>query len=147
MTEEIKSRQSEEVTSGHAAVTGGASRNGGTERKAMISWAALLDEAVKRLDQAYRPELDEREAGLHSRGLQPLPQLFAEGFRRLVCQYVSGAFITVTLGLDKQACDFRPAGLPFPVNCVIPLRGESELTPGDGWLLVTSRSNPCGALP
>ncbi len=31
MTEEIKTRQSEEVTSGHAAITGGASRIDGTE--------------------------------------------------------------------------------------------------------------------
>ncbi len=56
MTEEIKTRQSEEGTSGHSAVTGGASRNGGTERKPMISWAALLDEAVKKpgfIHEAY----------------------------------------------------------------------------------------------
>lgn len=31
MTEEIKTRQSEEAMSGHAAITGGASRNEGTE--------------------------------------------------------------------------------------------------------------------
>ena len=56
MTEEIKTRHSEEVTNGHAAVTGGASRNGGTERKAMVSWAALLDEAVRKpgfIHEAY----------------------------------------------------------------------------------------------
>ena len=62
MTEEIKTRQTKEDASGVESVsqttdnTGAASRNGGTERKAMISWAALLDEAVKKpgfIHEAY----------------------------------------------------------------------------------------------
>ncbi len=61
MTEEINARQTAEETrsaveSGQRADTGGASRNGGTERKPMVSWAALLDEAVKKpgfIHEAY----------------------------------------------------------------------------------------------
>ena len=56
MTEEIKTRQTAEgttsaVESALRAATGSA-RNG-AERKAMVSWAALLDEAVKKPDFIY----------------------------------------------------------------------------------------------
>jgi len=61
VTEEIKTRQTAEegtsaAESGQRADTGSASRNGGTERKAMASWAVLLDEAVKKpgfIHEAY----------------------------------------------------------------------------------------------
>lgn len=62
MTEEIKTRQKSEEAIGVESVsqvmdnTGGASRNGGTERKVKVSWAALLDEAVKKpgfIHEAY----------------------------------------------------------------------------------------------
>jgi hypothetical protein len=60
-TEEIKVRQTAEQTTsvveaGQRADTGAASRNDGTERKPMVSWAALLDEAVKKpgfIHEAY----------------------------------------------------------------------------------------------
>lgn len=53
MTEEINARQTtQEATSvvetGQRGDTGGASRNGGIQRKPMVSWAALLDVAVKK---------------------------------------------------------------------------------------------------
>ena len=59
MTEEIKTRQTAEETtsaveSGQRADTGSARY--GAERKAMVSWAALLDEAVKKpgfIHEAY----------------------------------------------------------------------------------------------
>jgi len=60
VTEEIKaSRTAEEastVESDQRANTGGASRDGGAERKAMVSWAALLNEAGKKpgfIHEAY----------------------------------------------------------------------------------------------
>jgi hypothetical protein len=61
VTEETKTRQAaaetkSAVESGQRADTVGASRNGGTERKAMVSWAALLDEAVNQpgfIHEAY----------------------------------------------------------------------------------------------
>ncbi len=61
MTEEIRNRQTAEETktavgSGQRADKSSASRNGGTERKAVVSWAALLDEAVKKpgfIHEAY----------------------------------------------------------------------------------------------
>jgi hypothetical protein len=61
--EEIKTRQtaddaSSTVPAGDPASTVGARY--GAERKPMVSWAALLDEAVKK-------------AGFHPRRLQPLP--------------------------------------------------------------------------
>ena len=61
MTEEIKTRRAAEETksaveSGQRVDTVGASRNGETERKAMVSWAALADEAVNQpgfIHEAY----------------------------------------------------------------------------------------------
>jgi N-terminal domain of anti-restriction factor ArdC len=56
VTEEIETRQTEEESRQVTGNTGGASRNDGTERKAMVSWAALLDEAVKKpgfIHEAY----------------------------------------------------------------------------------------------
>lgn len=60
MTEEIKTRQAGQETSavesGQRADTVGASVMGRTERKPMVSWAALLDEAVKKpgfIHEAY----------------------------------------------------------------------------------------------
>jgi hypothetical protein len=62
VTEEIKTRQTREEASGVESVsqttdnTGGASVNGRPERKPLISWAALLDEAVKKpgfIHEAY----------------------------------------------------------------------------------------------
>jgi antirestriction protein ArdC len=61
MIEEITVGETREETgsavqSGQRADTGAASRNNGTERKAMVSWAALLDEAVKKpgfIHEAY----------------------------------------------------------------------------------------------
>ncbi len=61
VTEEINTSQRPEerssaVESGERVSTGGASRLGGTERKPMASWAALLDEAVKKpgfIHEAY----------------------------------------------------------------------------------------------
>jgi antirestriction factor ArdC-like protein len=56
VTEEIKTRQTGEESRQATDNTVEASRNGGTKRKPMISWAALLDESVKKpgfIHEAY----------------------------------------------------------------------------------------------